>query len=388
MHRIYGMVLLVSFALRGAAAFAADPGPVTLADLQLGPEFTQHLISVPGGRVACYRRSGTGPTLLLIPETFADRRAYAWTVRSLDAALDLIILENRGLGDSGLPPAHSSIESCAQDAIEVLNALQVEFAYVGGHSLGGMIALEMGRQWPHRVRGVISIEGWTNATVAADAFQGDMKSTLSTAQQALLQEYRKEVLQHWSPEQIQMFGSIWRNWDGSSFLKTTTLPVLELYGDRGKPHPERNRLGIPENDLIQLKWFEGASHSLLIERPEAVAHAANQFIAETSRSRVESEVVIVGGTPAGIAAALAAARRGRTVLLVESHDHLGGMMTSGLGKSDVEHRKKMVASFWNSPSGCSRTIAQRTGPITRMCECATKDITTNLQWPNECSKRC
>ena len=48
------------------------------------------------------------------------------------------------------------------------------------------------------------------------------------------------------------------------------------------------------------------------------------------------EIVVIGGTPGGIAAAVAAARLGSSVLLVEYHNHLGGMSSSGLGKSDVE----------------------------------------------------
>lgn len=47
------------------------------------------------------------------------------------------------------------------------------------------------------------------------------------------------------------------------------------------------------------------------------------------------EIVIVGGTPGGLSAAIAAARLGRSVAVVESHNHIGGMTASGLGKSDV-----------------------------------------------------
>ena len=46
-------------------------------------------------------------------------------------------------------------------------------------------------------------------------------------------------------------------------------------------------------------------------------------------------MVVYGGTPAGIAAAIAAARGHVKVALLEPTEHIGGMMTSGLGASDV-----------------------------------------------------
>jgi hypothetical protein len=149
-----------------------------------------------------------------------------------------------------------------------------------------------------------------------------------------------------------MFGSIWKQWDGSEFLKTTRLPVLELYGDRAKPRPEPSVLGIPDRPGIQLNWFAGASHSLLIERPQGVADAINQFVmavgspnSKDISGELQADVVVMGGTPGGIAAAIASAALGRSVVLIESHDHLGGMMTSGLGKSDIENKEKIGGIF-------------------------------------------
>lgn len=57
------------------------------------------------------------------------------------------------------------------------------------------------------------------------------------------------------------------------------------------------------------------------------------------------DVVVLGGTPGGIAAALAAARLGKSVALVEYHRHLGGMSSSGLGKSDIENRAMIGGIF-------------------------------------------
>jgi len=50
---------------------------------------------------------------------------------------------------------------------------------------------------------------------------------------------------------------------------------------------------------------------------------------------VTPDVLVYGATPGGITAALAAARAGRTVVLLEHTPHIGGMMTGGLAKSDV-----------------------------------------------------
>ncbi|TMJ64938.1 MAG: FAD-dependent oxidoreductase, partial [Alphaproteobacteria bacterium] len=44
----------------------------------------------------------------------------------------------------------------------------------------------------------------------------------------------------------------------------------------------------------------------------------------------ETDVLVVGGGPAGTAAAIAAGRLGADVLLVERYNHLGGLSTGGL----------------------------------------------------------
>ncbi|MEX0652676.1 MAG: FAD-dependent oxidoreductase [Phycisphaeraceae bacterium] len=49
---------------------------------------------------------------------------------------------------------------------------------------------------------------------------------------------------------------------------------------------------------------------------------------------LEAEVCVYGGTSAGVVAAVAAARRGRTVILLQPGLHLGGMTSGGLGWTD------------------------------------------------------
>ena len=57
------------------------------------------------------------------------------------------------------------------------------------------------------------------------------------------------------------------------------------------------------------------------------------------------DVVVVGGTPSGIAAAISAARLGCSVALTEYHNHLGAMAASGLGKTDILNKDAIGGVF-------------------------------------------
>ncbi len=57
------------------------------------------------------------------------------------------------------------------------------------------------------------------------------------------------------------------------------------------------------------------------------------------------DLVVVGGTPAGVACAVRAAREGCRVLLVQHNRHLGGMMTNGLMQWDALYGGHRAALF-------------------------------------------
>jgi hypothetical protein len=53
----------------------------------------------------------------------------------------------------------------------------------------------------------------------------------------------------------------------------------------------------------------------------------------------EYDLVIYGGTPAGVTAAVLSARMGKTVVLIEPARHVGGMTSGGLGATDIGNKK-------------------------------------------------
>src|SRR5205823_12600482 len=50
------------------------------------------------------------------------------------------------------------------------------------------------------------------------------------------------------------------------------------------------------------------------------------------------DVVVYGGTAGGVIAAVAAAREGKSVVLLEPGKHVGGMVSGGLGATDTGNR--------------------------------------------------
>lgn len=74
------------------------------------------------------------------------------------------------------------------------------------------------------------------------------------------------------------------------------------------------------------KWIAAAVVPLFLALGLPAARAAT---CETS------DIVVYGGTPAGLAAAIQAGRMGKSVTVLEPTTHVGGMMGSGLTKADV-----------------------------------------------------
>ncbi|NDY57932.1 alpha/beta hydrolase [Desulfovibrio sulfodismutans] len=113
----------------------------------------QRTVAAADGTLLDVRVLGQGPPLLLL--TGYAMTSGMWDqefVRGLAAGHTVILMDNRGMGPSALPPgAEISIGRMADDAATVLEALGLGRADVLGWSMGGMIALELALARPEAV---------------------------------------------------------------------------------------------------------------------------------------------------------------------------------------------------------------------------------------------
>jgi 3-oxoadipate enol-lactonase len=100
-----------------------------------------------------YERSGSGEPLLLIMGMSGT--ALSWGepfLEELRQDFDVIAYDHRGVGASSHLDGGVTIAQMAQDALGLLDALELESAHVLGISMGGMVGQELALAAPERVR--------------------------------------------------------------------------------------------------------------------------------------------------------------------------------------------------------------------------------------------
>lgn len=237
------------------------------------------LVLEDGTKLAYHIREAAGPNLVLIPGSWGDYRAFDHLAEYLDPNLRLAIIELRGHGDSTPATMNGSMALFADDVLKVVAHLKLDHYYISGHSIGGMLAVEIAGREPAGLAGSLPLEGWTHHTVQENAFGHLPEFPLSPEHDAERKASRERGLARLSEAERQNFAQVWKNWDGNECLKKTRVPVLEIWGDRNlSPVPDRATMQIPDRENIEMAWIHNASHALLVEQPEAVARAMNGFI--------------------------------------------------------------------------------------------------------------
>ncbi|MGH9016184.1 MAG: alpha/beta fold hydrolase [Acidimicrobiales bacterium] len=99
-----------------------------------------------------YEVAGTGPRLLLISGTGGDLRTPPSVFDGpLGRMFEIAAYDQRGLGQSSVPPGPYTMGDYADDAAGLLDTLGWQGAVVMGISFGGMVAQELALRHPRRV---------------------------------------------------------------------------------------------------------------------------------------------------------------------------------------------------------------------------------------------
>jgi 3-oxoadipate enol-lactonase len=244
---------------------------------------------------------GTGAPILLIMGLGYPSAMWHRTRPALSTSYRTIALDNRGAGQSDVPPGPYSIALMASDAAAVLDAASVPTAHVFGISMGGMIAQEFALRYPGRVQSLIlgcTAAGGPNARRAEPAALEMLKASSwmsreQAAEAAIPFIYDAATPRHlidediarrraWPPNTAGYLAQLQAilAWESFSRLPQITTPTLVIHGKADRLVPPGNgeliAARIPGARLILL---EHASHLFSTDQPEAAQKAIFEFLA-------------------------------------------------------------------------------------------------------------
>jgi 3-oxoadipate enol-lactonase len=243
---------------------------------------------------------GKGDPILLIMGLGYPSVAWYRTRPVLATRFRTIALDNRGVGQSDMPPGPYPVPLMASDAAAVLDAAGVESAHVYGVSMGGMIAQEFALQYPQRVRSLIL--GCT-AAGGPTAIRADEEVTqMLMSRGQISREEAAEIAipfiydSHTPRERIDEDLKVRRPWfshpdayiaqlqgimmwESYSRLSQIHAPTLMIHGQSDRLVPAGNGQLIAEKiPGAKLVLLSGASHIFATDQPEASQHTVLEFL--------------------------------------------------------------------------------------------------------------
>lgn len=110
-----------------------------------------------GSRSYFFEDRGEGVPLLLFHGFPFSSESWWPLLEEPPAGVRVIAPDHRGFGKSA-SDAVATMEAMAEDGLALLDALQLDSAFVGGLSMGGYVAIALTRLDPGRVRGLLLID--------------------------------------------------------------------------------------------------------------------------------------------------------------------------------------------------------------------------------------
>ena len=254
-----------------------------------------------------YSSSGEGDPIVLLHGYPLSGALFERVRDQLDETHRVITIDHRGYGNSTTPEPVESVTTYAEDALAVLDELDIEQAVIGGMSMGGPIVFEMYRQNPdvfsaailidtnHMPSGAIETGIW-NGTLTALENSSDsgvsaiipfLMPNMLTGETRLVEAPAQVDYLTAAIEQASMDGAIGGATvlrdrpDSTDTVSSMDIPVLVVVGREDTLYPvaisQAMADAAPDGEIVVIP---GAAHAAVFEKPDAVAQAIMDWMPE------------------------------------------------------------------------------------------------------------
>jgi pimeloyl-ACP methyl ester carboxylesterase len=261
----------------------------------------QHALS--GDVRIAYELRGNGPPLLLVHGLGYDHRGWGPLPPLLVDDFRLVLIDNRGVGESDAPEGPYTVAELAADAVAVLDAAGIERAHVVGVSLGGFIAQDLAISHAGRVDRLVLLStspGGPNQYPMPPETVESFRAYMSLERDAALRQavenslgdravrerpdlvdevyaYRDECAPPLEPWQAQLHAGA--EFDAFDRIPEIAAPTLALTGGADVVIDPRNSELLAEwIPAARLQVVPDRGHLLYWEEPQLVASTVREFL--------------------------------------------------------------------------------------------------------------
>ncbi len=245
---------------------------------------------------------GSGTPLVLLHWFPFDHTIWDGVIGELEKGIRVIAPDLRGHGRSMTTESDYSITDMAADIIELMDQLQIREAVIVGHSMGGYIALEITRNFPERVSGLVLI----SSHIFADSLEkkqsryNDIDRIMQQGAYAVLANMpnmlthdnsikrfcRDAVIKMDSIGAMGALRAMANRTTSEDVWKTIKFPTMVIAGSDDQLIPieqSRGFAGLPKYSTLE--EINGAGHMPMLEAPDKVAAALVRFINNIRRNQ-------------------------------------------------------------------------------------------------------
>ncbi len=219
-----------------------------------------------------------------------------------DGGWRVIAPDLRGFGDGNADPPAASMDDYVADIVDLLDALHIHDAVIGGVSMGGYVAFALLRLAPHYVKGLILADTRSQADTpegvdgrrrmlatlhdqgvgaVADEMLPRLVGRTTLEERPAVAAFVRELMGAQNPAAIAgALTSMMKRADSTALLATVRCPTLVVVGEEDALTPpasaESLQRGIAGAQLVVLPR---AGHLPSLETPDAFNESLARFLA-------------------------------------------------------------------------------------------------------------
>lgn len=269
------------------------------------PHWTQNNISIDGVPFHYYRTGDGSLPPLVLQHGFSDNgMCYSRTACDLEAQFDIIMPEAHGHGQSARIQPGDEFDLVA-DLVGIIQKLELNHPIVAGHSMGAMIASQLGARFPDLPRALILEDPpfWQvpparmRESEEREPFDKWFRDMAALPLEEVIEQNRKlhptwheDVLHAASKGKKQLdlnfftvgFGAPMGWKETVEAIKCPTLLLIGNPDKGGLTTPEVAKMAAEMNSNITVVHFPGAGHHIRFEEYAAYISAVKDFLKSLS----------------------------------------------------------------------------------------------------------